>query len=136
MPSSVTLALEFIGLVALGAGVISWWTRRLHHERIRAEVARKGGEVIGIRALGGHVYAVRFRTREGRIVRAECTAGLIGGVHARSESVESDWVEGAIGEGSTTAEALDEPSLCLACGAEIPARKSRCARCGWSYRDA
>ena len=110
----------------------------LNRQRIRDHVEASGGEVIDMArrwfgGVGGRyatTYDVTYKTRHGKRVTATCITGMMRGVH---------WVSDRPPDGGMEtyeqAEAA-EPIRCLECGAKIPAGKTHCPHCGWSYAAA
>jgi len=104
-------------------------------QRIREQVEAHGGKVIEIssRWFGsasryGRTYDVTYETRHGKRVTATCVTSMMRGVQWLSDRPPGSDMEAAGGAGRS--EAID----CIACGAKIPARETRCPHCGWSYK--
>jgi hypothetical protein len=112
---------------------------RYDGQRIREQVAAHGGKVIEIssRWFGsgsryGRTYDVTYETRHGKQVTATCVTSMMRGVQWLSDRPPgSDMETSEAGGWSGRSEAID----CMACGAKIPAGKTRCPHCGWSYEE-
>ena len=108
-------------------------------QRIRENVEAHGGKVIDIdsvwlRAAGryGRTYDVTYTSRHGRRITATCMTSMMRGVQWISDRPPgSDRVTPDAAEEFGRSEAID----CIACGAKIPAEKTRCPHCGWSYKE-
>ena len=111
---------------------------RYDRDRIREQVEAHGGKVIEIlsRWFGsgsryGRTYDVTYETRHGKRVTATCVTSMMRGVQWLSDRPPgSDMETSEVAGGSGRSEAID----CMACGAKIPARETRCPHCGWSYK--
>jgi hypothetical protein len=113
-------------------------------KRIREHVDSHGGKVIEILSdwfgAGGRsarAYDVTYISRNGQRVTAKCITSMTSGVQWLSDKppesqMESLEVAEETGRPETSgrSEAID----CIECGAKIPAEKTRCPQCGWSYR--
>ena len=127
-------------LAALGVSAFWWLSQRPDRRRLQAAVRERGGEVLKLKLKGWgraeRSYEVLFRSREGQLVTARCAVSLLTGVRWTEELLRFDIPESTFGDqAGTDIEALVDPAACLACGAAIPAWKSRCPQCGWSYKD-
>ena len=108
---------------------------RCDRGRIREHIARGGGKVVNIswspfgRGWFGEgsdrIYEVTYTTRDGKAITATCKTSMTTGVFWSSENPPS----GFSSESS-------KPTKCLACGARIPAKRTRCLKCNWSYEEA
>jgi hypothetical protein len=112
-------------------------------KRIGAHLQMNGCEAMRISRSsvsglqrGERGYQVSFRNRQGQAVEGACAVSLLGGVRWTSHTLGFELVDEHGEPVPTNPEALEEESTCLTCGGVIPARKSRCPRCGWSYKDA
>ena len=127
-------------LIGLGI-VIRIIADRLDRDRIREHIKNSGGKVEDISwnpfgrgwfgSRGQRIYEVRYRGRHGKIVEATCKTSMLGGVYWTGDSAPAGFIDSAEGSGAPA-----EPMQCLACGSTIPGGKSRCPKCGWSYKDA
>lgn len=114
---------------------------RLDRQRIRDHVEDSGGKVLGISwnlfgrgwfgSRNERIYEVSYRAKNGRTVEATCKTSMLSGVYWTSDSAPADFMDRP-----EASDACQEPTRCLACGSTIPAKKSRCSKCGWSYKDA
>jgi hypothetical protein len=119
-------------LLILVIGIRVWFDR-LDRERIREHVESRGGKILNISwnpfgngwpDRSARFYEVRYRTHRGRIVTAKCTISRSSGIN---------WLREAPPGLPHAIEALAEPIACLGCGKQIPAQKTDCQHCGWSY---
>jgi hypothetical protein len=85
---------------------------------------------------GERGYRVNFQNRRGQAVEGTCSVSMLSGVRWTSHAMGFELVDDNGEPVPSSVETLEEESVCLTCGGVIPARKSRCPRCGWSYRDA
>lgn len=125
----------------------------LDRERIRAQVTSHGGVILDIEynmfrsllgpARGARVYDVRYSTKSGRVVSATCATTSFRGVTWLGAAPPGlpDNAAFAAGMANASAEEREysnssapEAITCLKCGASIPASKTTCHHCGWSYR--
>lgn len=111
--------------------------------RIAAHLQANGCEALRINGTrlpdlqrGERGYRVSFQNRRGQSAEGTCAVSLLGGVRWTSHAMGFELVDDNGEAISSSLETLEEESVCLTCGGVIPARKSRCPRCGWSYRDA
>jgi ribosomal protein L40E len=106
-------------------------------QRIREQVEAHGGKVIEIsgRWFGGsrygRTYDVTYTSHQGRRITATCMTNMFRAVQWISDRPPGSYME--------TSEAAEESGRfeaieCIACGAKIPARDTRCPHCGWSYK--
>jgi hypothetical protein len=70
---------------------------------------------------------VKYETRRGKIHTATCKTSMFAGIY---------WADQAPGLTDTdeSPSAPPEPITCLACGTRIPASRTHCPTCGWSYK--
>jgi len=109
----------------------------LDRDRIREHVERSGGKVIAIErnpfgkgwfgSGGERIYEVRYTTRHGKSIEATCKTSMFSGVYWTSDHPPESF-------GHDVSDVPAEPITCLSCGTRIPARDSRCPKCGWSYQ--
>jgi hypothetical protein len=126
-------------ILALAVPVLLPWVGgRFDRKRIREHVEAHGGKVIDILRhwFGGvgsrylSAYDVTYMTRHGKRVTATCVTSMTSGVQW-----VSDRPPGSVMEHSEETEAAESIG-CLQCGAKIPAGRTRCPHCGWSYAGA
>lgn len=111
---------------------------RYDRQRIREHVEDHGGKVIDIESVWfgssgryGRTYDVTYNSRQGKRITATCMTSMVRGVQWVSDRPPGSDME--------TAEAAKEPGRseaidCIECGTKIPAEKTRCPQCGWSYK--
>jgi hypothetical protein len=131
-----------VGLFIPLAIFIRLWAGRLDRQRIAEHIEKSGGEVSDITwnpfgkgwfgTKNERIYEVTYRTRSGRKVEATCKTSMFSGVYWTSEAPPGDSEEAAGFEGES---AQPEAIECPQCGATIPPNRTRCAKCGWSYKD-
>ena len=112
---------------------------KLDRNRIRENIEEHGGKVIEILRVWewgrqyDWCYDVSYMTDRGKRVNATCRTNMWGDVYwinDRPPGLSDESVPG--GESFRAA----EPIQCLDCGATVTESKTRCPRCGWSYKQA
>ena len=108
---------------------------RCDRGRIRESIASGGGRVIDIswspfgRGWVGEssdrIYEVTYTNKAGKTIAATCKTSMLTGIFWSSDTPPSDFSEEA-----------SEPTQCLSCGARIPAERTRCPKCNWSYDES
>jgi hypothetical protein len=129
----------FVVWIAILAVLVMFVWPRMDRQRIRENVEAHGGKVIDIdsvwlRAAGryGRTYDVIYTSRHGKRITATCMTSMMRGVQWISDRPPgSDRATPDAAEEFGRSEAID----CIACGAKIPAEKTRCPHCGWSYKE-
>jgi hypothetical protein len=114
---------------------------RLDRNRIREHIETHGGKVIEISrewfAWGSgsaRTYDVTYLTSKGERIAASCVTTMLRGVQWLSDRPPGNGMEAvAAGEEVEPSEEI-EPIDCVQCGAKIPAGKTHCPHCGWSYK--
>lgn len=133
----------FIVPIFLGIGIgLRLISGHFDRARIREHVESSGGgKVIEITwnpfgkgwfgSRDERIYDVRYRSKQGKIIEATCKTSLLSGVYWTSHSAPSDFMEPSDSRAELPAGATE----CLACGATIGPKKTRCPKCGWSYKE-
>ena len=111
---------------------------KMDRQRISENIDSHGGKVIEILSVwfagngrSARTYDVTYMSRNGQRVTAKCITSMTSGVQWLIDKPPgSDMETSEAAEGSGRSEAID----CIACGAKIPARETRCPHCGWSYK--
>ena len=111
---------------------------RMDRQRIREHIDNHGGKVIEILSdwfaasgRSARTYEVTYLTHNGERITAKCITSMTSDVQWISDRPPgSDRATPKVAEESGSSEAID----CIECGAKIPAEKTRCPHCGWSYR--
>jgi hypothetical protein len=111
---------------------------RMDRQRIREHIDNHGGKVIEIlidwfaaSGRSARTYEVTYLTHNGERITAKCITSMTSDVQWISDRPPgSDRATPEVAEESGRSEAID----CIECGAKIPAEKTRCPHCGWSYR--
>jgi len=125
----------FLGAVVIAIAVLlRRYSDRSKSRRIREEIARYGGELQDISSGWSGLYKVRYKTRAGQLIEAQCMTSF---THIRWLRVRNT-PPGLAVTNSSAAEVSQaspaEPITCLACEASIPASGTQCPACGWSYQ--
>jgi len=137
---SSVLYLIFLAGVVLFAFVL---TPKLDRDRIRENVESHGGKVIEISRVWewarhyDRCYEVSYLTARGKSINATCRTNMWRGVYwvnDRPPGLFSDQNKGDdLSMDYREFSRAAEPIQCLGCGATIPANKTSCPHCGWSY---
>ena len=111
---------------------------RMDRQRIREHIDSHGGKVIKILSdwfaasgRSARTYEVTYLARNGERITAKCITSMTSDVQWISDRPPgSDRATPEVAEESGRSEAVD----CIECGANIPAEKTCCPHCGWSYK--
>lgn len=111
---------------------------KMDRQRIREHIDSHGGKVIEIlsdwfaaRGRSARTYEVTYLTRNGERTTAKCITSMTSDVQWISDRPPgSDRFTPEAVKESGPSEVID----CIECGAKIPAEKTRCPKCGWSYQ--
>ena len=131
----------FVLLLVIGVAIgFRWVAGSLDRDRIREYVESGGSKVLDISSnpfgpcwwgSRERIYDVTYQTRHGQVHTGTCKTMMFGGVYWTGDAPPSRPVEK-----DETAYTTGESIACLKCGSRIPAQRSHCPKCGWSYLSA